>query len=266
MSESDGGRKALYSYRYIKLIIPYLLAFGSITIISHTLENKTCLDYLYYLSTLKYWTHHQGAWFIAMLIPLYAIAPILFGNLKTHSTFKTSVYILIIIPLLYLTISYMQFLNSNIIYNIQFVLIRIPSFILGMYFAPYIKLGQKLSIWFLTILMVAALIILYVSKHLVYSYLCFIIPFIVVFIWLIEHYHFIRKPLRFFGDISLESYLFNISLPSLVIIVFDQLNLTNSQNIIMYMAVFVLGTGLSYYTNKLSKYLVSIIISKIKYG
>lgn len=64
-----------YLRRYKRILIPYLIIIGFQKVLS-VLHGMPLLQALFELSTLSYWVNHQGAWFIAMLIPVYALTPL----------------------------------------------------------------------------------------------------------------------------------------------------------------------------------------------
>lgn len=71
------GGKHWYSVRYKRILIPYVFIIGPITILG-ILQGESVWTSILNFSTINYWLNHRGAWFIAMLIPLYAITPLHF--------------------------------------------------------------------------------------------------------------------------------------------------------------------------------------------
>lgn len=69
------GVRCWYLRRYKRILIPYLIIIGFHYTLS-VLHGMPISQALFELSTLSYWVNHQGAWFIAMLIPVYALTPL----------------------------------------------------------------------------------------------------------------------------------------------------------------------------------------------
>lgn len=69
------GVRCWYLRRYKRILIPYLIIIGFHCTLS-VLHGMPISQALFELSTLSYWVNHQGAWFIAMLIPVYALTPL----------------------------------------------------------------------------------------------------------------------------------------------------------------------------------------------
>ena len=147
--------------------------------------------------------------------------------------------------------------NNSVVNNIQSALIRVPCFIVGMTIGQACKEGKSIhSVW----LLLLALIGIMFSK--VFSFeggtIWMIIPFFIYLViillkWL-NSVTLIDKILLFLGGISLESYLINISLNSLLGTIIRDYG--NSRlfygNYFQYSVVIVLGLFAAFYINKLS--------------
>ena len=71
-----GGVFAWYRRRYARILVPYLLISLVVNILAITRGSKTITTAILDITTINYWLNHRSAWFIAMLIPLYAITPL----------------------------------------------------------------------------------------------------------------------------------------------------------------------------------------------
>lgn len=66
-----------YKKRYKRILIPYLII-ATPFLLYITVENDENMWYFIKLiSTISFWTDHIGAWYIALLIPLYFISPLI---------------------------------------------------------------------------------------------------------------------------------------------------------------------------------------------
>lgn len=74
-SKNFTGLKDWYKKRYIRIYLPFLII--SLVDIIPAIVSKSfnLLDYLYRSSLLSFWTRRNVPWFLAVLVPLYAITP-----------------------------------------------------------------------------------------------------------------------------------------------------------------------------------------------
>lgn len=66
---------AWYRKRFVRIFIPYAvmqIPFWTYWIVVGEFDFA---DKLFEFSTVKFWTHHVGAWYVALLLPLYIITP-----------------------------------------------------------------------------------------------------------------------------------------------------------------------------------------------
>jgi peptidoglycan/LPS O-acetylase OafA/YrhL len=133
------GNKSLmqwYKRRYVRISIPFILIAVSIYPLRLILNIPANVsDFLLYITTLEFWIHHRGAWYVAMLFPLYFVTPYI---VKIISAYKTKILIVSVLIMPLLGFSYIP-TENEIIQNIQFVTSRVPIFILGIGIAPYVK-------------------------------------------------------------------------------------------------------------------------------
>ena len=66
---------AWYKRRLIRIFIPYALMQIPFWVYWLCIGNFDFLNQLYEFSTIKFWTAHHGAWYVALLLPLYVITP-----------------------------------------------------------------------------------------------------------------------------------------------------------------------------------------------
>lgn len=64
-----------YKRRFARLIIPYCLIAATWYGILDLLIKGNLTYFLYDISTLSFWLEHKGAWYVAMLIPIYFLFP-----------------------------------------------------------------------------------------------------------------------------------------------------------------------------------------------
>jgi len=260
LSKTGGGINWYYR-RYIRILVPYLLIVCPITLLS-LVEGKDWQSALLDLSTINFWVAHRGAWYIAMLIPLYAITPL---HYKICQRVKNPIILnLVIIAIVTFLVSIplpeAYDTNDCVLHNVRHVLYRLPAFFIGFMLAPLSKEGKNVS---LLLVVVFPLIVVVIERLLNFGYWpgMLVLPLVYVLcVFLTAAGTKIKKTLEFFGKISLESYLFNVSLPSLIILSLPSLYNSpwNKGGFLYYFMVVVVGTLLSYIVNKLSTRIINL--------
>lgn len=205
-----------YAKHYWRILFPYLL-FGIPYWVVYLLQNGdlSVSSFLYYGSTLGYWTEHKGFWYMALLIPLYLLMPWYVRVMEriSYRGILTIVLCVLSVWLGTLDLSGVCTAEQAAIWNnIAFVIQRLPSFFIGYGIAPMILSGKNINIYvaLLGVIGVFAIIKLCFPAGTYWEWLA-IYPILVVAV-----YAFRCKPLRrmctFMGKISWESYLANVSM------------------------------------------------------
>lgn len=166
-----------YKRRFSRILVPYFILVVPWLCVSCLLDGQYFSSFLWQASTLSYWTHHDGVWFLSLLLPLYLITP-LYGWLERRFHQITGlVTILLWVVLIFFGPSSYEMLHidkTNVVINIGFCLIRLPSFFLGYWLAPYIRRAVCIPCWLAIGLPFIGIIIahLYYTHLLSLNYLC----------------------------------------------------------------------------------------------
>lgn len=267
LSAKNHGKNDLilwYSKRYIRIIIPWILIVVPFCGFFMYIEGENWRHIVWFLSTMSFWTHHTGFWFISLLIPLYFFSPLLYRFLSHNGLFKLIVILIICFSLALLPIKN-ETLSEQIIRNIQFAVVRLPSFVCGMVLAPLIMNGGRIEVKVLIILGIFAVLSLAVTKQFVYTYAFMVIPCLVVFATILDRNKQGKfyKGCTFFGKISLESYLFNGAIQIYIIWLIVFFNLPDYNNILMYSLVIIFGTLLSVIVARMSNRITNHINGRL---
>ena len=97
--------KRWYFVRYKRILVPYLFIIIPITFIRYEfgLLNNMDLGYIIrFISTIQFWINHNGAWFIAALIPLYFMAPGFYSLLRRYGNKAAIAMILLFYAILFI--------------------------------------------------------------------------------------------------------------------------------------------------------------------
>lgn len=179
-------------------------------------QNGNVIEYLSYVSTISVWRYNSGAWYVAVLIPIYFSAPFIYDRLKKISngllfTIVLSVAVYVICALA----NYASFFTySTQIHHFS----RVISFIIGMYFGKMAKENKSINSCIL--LLVGILLRIGINRILPFSYSEFALMLIVVAVLTVifqvgesyKYFQKVRQGLRWLGNLSLEIYLINYML------------------------------------------------------
>lgn len=145
--------------------------------------------------------------------------------------------------------------------NMQWAFVRVTSFVVGMFIAPYVKSDLKVNSLLIIILPVCLYVIVhaYVDANLFMGW-CLVLPIATIFCFVLEKTqsklnHFIK----WMGVISLESYLYNIYLCGTIRSIvnkWDTMSTILSGHYLEYTVIIVLGLLLSYITHRFSDIII----------
>ena len=206
LTKKDVSILQWYKKRYVRIGVPFLLIAISIYPLRILLNVPASFsDFLLYITTLEFWIHHRGAWYVAMLFPLYFLTP---SIVRVVNTYKSRVITVSVLMMLLLVFSYIPSENE-IIRNIQSLTSRVPIFILGIGIASYVKNGYVLNAIKTCFIVLGGFLIWHYCNFLLGGGIAIIclIGIIMDFICKCKP---INKTFSFMGNMSLESYLTNI--------------------------------------------------------
>lgn len=261
----SGGVFCWYSTRYRRILVPYAIIGIPLAILG-IFNGKTIWLALLDFSTINFWLNHRGAWYVAMLIPLYAITPIHYFICSRFSKpIYYNLYNLFIVVTLVILVS-LQIDSAdprihNMIGNIRHVFYRLPVFFLGFILAPLSKANEKISIMWMVII---PLFVVVAMRFLHFGYWpgFLVLPLIYILCYFFDYLGTGKFSLfRFYGKISLESYLLNTSIGSLIImylpVVFN--SPLNKGCYLYYALVIIIGTILAKIVNMASNRVILIL-------
>lgn len=246
-----------YKRRFIRLLLPYVVIALPIYLFDYWINNESICEILLRFSTISFWTKHNASWFVALLIPLYLLTPFLSILIESTQKYRGGVIALLILAIE--VFLYSPILGNNdyntIGGNIRFVSYHLPAFFVGYWAAPYIKMKKHINPALIIVLPTFLFVFLYIlgipkQPILLYPLMggfCFILPFIE------KCAPKLLKSISFMGRISLESYLTNTMLPSVISFVgityFSEYQRLNYGNYLYYVMILVIGIWLAYLVN-----------------
>lgn len=253
------GVKNYLNKRSSRIFIPYWLVYLPYCIVLLLLRQYTIGDSLMCLGAIEYWFYHRGAWFVSLILILYLFAPLLFTIL--NSKFKWIYVLLFIVAIsIICQLPLGEPHNNNIIYNIQFALSRVPSFIVGMAVGDLCQENKKISsVWLFLLFVIGLLSIKSFPNRgcAIWMTIPFVLYLILLIIKVLATNVWINKILTFMGIISLESYLTNISINSLLetVVLNPNTSLIFYGKYLQYIIVISVGITAAFFVNRLAKQL-----------
>ena len=204
-----------FKRRLSRLMIPYLLISLPFCLFYLLVGRDNLLDTMFCLTTLEYWLFHKGAWFVAFMIPIYMISPVLYKI--CDGTNKSWIYVAILI---FFT-TYLSSIPSynSVVLNMQSALLRLPSYLIGMAIAPYCMNKKNISIGWGVILIFCYFVFmaLHISQYAIWAIIPIIMYMSVLLVKQLSRIQIVKAFVTLMGNISLESYLTNIYINSLLI-------------------------------------------------
>jgi len=237
MSLIEGwGIKKWFIKRYVKLFVPFLLITVPCSCYCLIMENHSLWWFLLGVSTIRWWINGVGAWFVSVLVVCYLLSPGWEWVLRRvkHRTLLSAALFLAIFCFGHL---FMNHAEESAFYFV------------GFWIAPYVKRSVRIP-WIPVVLASVAMYLACV----IYAPLqglprvFFLLPVVVILPCIVFDFSrmkSINKGFRFMGNITLESYLLNTSLP-----IFG----------LSYLYVVLIGIPLAWVIHTTSDYLTSKIL------
>lgn len=147
--------RQFYCKRLFRILIPYAIIIGPSLIITCIINNGTLSQFLYYFSFVSYFKEHFGLWFIPSILLLYLISPFYYyifslRNKKLSNQLILTLLIVITITCICSHINGLHnYSNNSILYNINCIICRTPSFFVGFYIAVLVRKNIRVDAWVL---------------------------------------------------------------------------------------------------------------------
>ncbi len=207
--------------RFIRIFVPYTFVLVFFRLLGLLFVDVSWERWLLNYSTIRFWTHHDGPWFIALLVLLYPLTPLIYWIFVRFKRRNLIAFTLIVLLLLITHIhicTHIDVINS-VIRNLQWAFTRVVSFIIGLYLAPYIKQNLKVNtIYVIGASALGCILFHFFMKDVFYLWL-YVLPTLIILSSLLKRISKVSKLNCFFlwlGAASLESYLTNVELKGLM--------------------------------------------------
>ena len=250
--------------KFSRILIPYLIIYIPYCIIMMLLGKYMIGDSLLCITTLEYWVSHRGAWFVSLILFLYLLSPLLFTMMKSKGRW---LYAALIIAVIMAICNSIELAGSGFVSNVVFALGRVPSFVLGMALGDFCQQDKKISaVWFilLFVLYVVCIKVFSICSGLAWMLIPLMAHLLLIFLKWVNRFACCVSSFNFLGKISLESYLTNITINSLLhtLIPAYVASTLFYGRWFEYTIIIVVGLIVAYCVNKVSSKLQNRIISQ----
>lgn len=240
LKNNQGKLSNWYYKRFVRVLIPYFAISIPWFSIQAILHNQSFDKFICNILTISFWTEHSGAWFVALLLPLYILTPLFYSFIKSKYN-----YLFLVI-----TISFCSFCNlipaHGIVYNMLWAIHRLPCYFIGLFIMEYVNSKKDINCW---TIFFGALLTMFILRLIdlssgwlwpaIFIFIIFFCLFLEKNIWLLVIFKAI-------GLISLESYLMNICLGDLLLF---SINFDNG-GYLRYTLILIIGLLAAVIVNK----------------
>ena len=205
------------------------------------------LDFFSHLSMIGFWIENFGAWYLAVLIPLYIVAPFV-GKFIEGRKHRTAVAWLIVISVFVICVIGKGF-STGVLNNVFSRFRHSAAFFVGYGLGKAVQDKRSVSWWICPAFAVLFLLLTRLPNRFGFAYLVLYIPLAMLLCAVAsvahKHVRWLDKVLCFCGKRSLELYLTNIFLPFVLraLPIWDAA--WNTGNYAFYAIVIALGVTLS---------------------
>lgn len=251
-----------YRRRFSRVLVPYILISGIWYGLKYLVFQFRPGMFLWELSTLSFWMDHKGAWYVALLVPLYLLFPFFCNWMeKKYRGVKT-------IGLLALTWALMAVMydrTPSLFQHLNQVMNSLWIFVLGYYYGKKVYEGSQLPellIWFAAVFLAVKFTPLWKVAFLegaLYSFKGIVILYLASVVLGLLNVEWIRQILGWFGRHSLELYLTNIYLIQAMKYFSLQPSTTGVQGYLVYLLIVGLGILLSAVLAEVEKKAIQVL-------
>lgn len=239
---------AFYRRRFSRVLVPYAMIAGIWYGLKYLVFQFQPGMFLLELSTLSFWLHHRGAWYVALIIPLYLLFPFFHNWMeKKQRGIKTIACLVLIWTLM----AVLNWWRPSLFNHLNQVLNSLWIFVMGCYYGKKVYEGSQLPellVWFAVVLLAMHITPLWQVDFLegaLYSFKGIVVLYLLAYILSVWKGNWIHRVLQWFGRHSLELYLTNIFLIQALKYFEIPLSGNGLQGCLIYLLIVILGMLLS---------------------
>lgn len=216
----DGNVVHFYKKRFRRVVPTYIviILFWGLFAIPLSLENAS--SFLWRYSLLSFYTEGEtSSWFVAGILVLYAVFPLVYNGIVSNKPKNRYIYIVsTCIYLISLIITLTQETDSGLRRTSEAFFVRIPTFLSGILLGKQIKEGSQIGYAMLKVMLLTCMSFTLLWLNARFNQICerwmervlflplsFCLTYTIAYA--VERTNLIRKPLCFLGGMTLEIYL-----------------------------------------------------------
>ena len=264
LNKTWGGK--WYKKRLIRIFIPYTIIKLFILCYDLPARDLSLGKWLYQFSTLSFWTHHDADWYIALILPIYLIAPLLYKFLykNNYRIIICAMLIVLLTLLCSIPIGGYSDISGNILNNMQWAFKRCAGFIMGMTFGPYIKQAKQINLLNIILISISMFIISRLFFKNIFIDWCLVPLVIVLMCYILMNLNqsdMLYKFISWLGLASLESYLANVGVKAAIGDAVSKLGncFIFKGHYFDYLLVVIIGLIITYFGHKISQKILTEI-------
>lgn len=254
--------KCFLTRRFICLFLPVLVINGGYWIVEYLIERGNVARFFSKMTMMDFWlTGDQQIWFVALIFVCYLFYPYLYEYLYKAKFATPWIRLGILLVILCGMILCMEAAYPKRFGRIEIALTRIPSFVLGAFAGKYVYEKKTISGWWYVGALVSFLGTFGVLQmHLLdgswgrWIYMFAGIPVILLLVGLFHicSWGWLRKFFAFFGNISLELYISHV----MVIRVYRETPFYQHCRLAHYAVILVISTLIAWVASELITWII----------
>ena len=132
-----------YLHRYTRILLPFLIFAAPYYLFRLYVDGGGLITFLFNITTISFWTAHEGAWFVAMLLPLYLLTPWIAKMTDScrNRTIPTIILCLVSVA------GYLIPTTNEIFKNVQMCLGHVPAFFIGYWIGRGVYEKLNINVW-----------------------------------------------------------------------------------------------------------------------
>lgn len=132
--KSNENIRKFYINRLYRIFIPLIMIDGVYWFYTCILRDGNILKFIKNITFYSFWIDGNGqVWFIALIVPLYIVYPIVFKYILNNEKVNRLLYIIILCIIVYVICYIFKQANPKWFKGIEIALTRVPVFLLGCY-------------------------------------------------------------------------------------------------------------------------------------
>ena len=142
----DSNIKSFYKKRVLRVIIPYLLIATPFWVLQDLILEFNIAGFIKNITLVSFWSDgYTRLWYFALLLPLYAIFPLIYKWLFQSKIANNVIRTIFLIAIVVVGNCLIRYLLPDYYGKVEIALTRIPVFIIGIFLGSYAKREKRIE-------------------------------------------------------------------------------------------------------------------------